>query len=216
MAIERRMIVDAVVKGITAANTKYEKMSGGNWLTDAGVEGYMVARVAEMLHNALGANGILLLEARFDAMIRKQSGTSPLPGPHQEVVQGTQRADITLFDQQRKPTHVVEVKRVWDKNPCCKDIKRLLGLLDACGGQADGSLKLGLLGLLIAEKGTTWDAAKESVKRKAQIIENDVRTRFGLNQEEAEFTLGCMRRYPECWDDKEEFAAAGFCIALSG
>ena len=157
----------------------------------------------------------MLLEAPFDE-IREWSGASCRRGQPREVLRGRRRADITLFNRQGKPTHVVEVKRFWIKNTGSMDIERLLGLLDACSGQADGSLKHGLLGLLIAEKGTTWQAAKESVKCKAQIIENYIRTMPSMNQYKAEFTLGRMRRYPECWEDKEEFADAGFCIALSG
>ena len=214
MPVGRRTIVDAVIKGIAEANTRYEKMTGGWWLTDSGAEGYMVARVAETLHAVLGANETLLLEAPFDE-IREWSGASCRRGRPHEVLRGRRRTDITLFDRQGKPTHVVEVKRFWNSK-CLTDIERLLRLLDTCAGQAGGSLKHGLLGLLIATRSATWTGAKERVEIKAQRIEDDVKTLPGMNQYKAQFTLGRMRRYPECWEDKEEFAAAGFCIALSG
>ena len=99
MAIGKRAVVGAVLRGISAGNAKYEKMTWGSWLTDSGAEGFMVAHVAEALSDTLGENGSLLVEAPFDD-IREWSGAARRRGRPLEVLRGGRRADIALFDKQ--------------------------------------------------------------------------------------------------------------------
>lgn len=190
-------------------------MTWGSWLTDSGAEGFMVAHVAEALSDALGENGSLLVEAPFDD-IREWSGAARRRGRPLEVLRGGRRADIALFDRQGRSTHVVELKRSWNRRDCYADLKRLGGLLHACAAKVDGSLKYGLLGLLIVENDVTWKAAKAKVQNKAKSIEADVRWEFGFHGAQAIFSMSPrMRRYPEIYGEDRQWAAASLCIALS-
>ena len=215
MAIGKRAVVDAVLRGISAGNAKYEKITWGSWITDSGAEGFMAAHVAEALSGALGENGSLLVEAPF-ADIREWSGAARRRGRPLEVLRGRRRADIALFDRQGRSTHAVELKRAWNRRDCYADLEKLGGLLHACAAEVDGSLKYGLLGLLIVETDVTWKSAREKVQSKAKSIEADVRSDFGFHGAQATFRISPrMRRYPEIYEDEKEWAAASFCIALS-
>ena len=108
------------------------------------------------------------------------------------------------------------MKRSWNRRDCYADIKRLGGLLHTCAGEVDGSLKYGLLGLLIVENDVTWQTAKAKVQNKATSIEAEVRSEFGFHGARATFSVSPrMRRYPEVYEEDRQWAAASFCIALS-
>ena len=215
MAIGKRAVVDAVLRGISAGNAQYEKMTWGSWLTDSGAEGFMVASVAKALSDTLKENGSLLVEAPFDD-IREWSGAARRRGRPLEVLRGGRRADIALFDKQGRSTHVVELKRSWNRSGCYADIERLGALLHTCAGEVDGSLKYGLLGLLIVETDVSWKTAKAKVENKAKLIEAEVRSEFGFHGAQATFCISPrMRRYPEDYQEEKQWAAASFCIAMS-
>ena len=119
------------------------------------------------------------------------------------------------INRQGKSTHVIEVKRTWDRTGCFNDIERLLGLIHTCAKQVNGSLEYGMLGLLIVETGSTAYEVKTQTREKAESIDDDIRRSFGLKKSKAKYSLGRMRRYPEHYGEEEEWAATGFCIALS-
>ena len=182
----------------------------------------MVAHVAHALSNAIKKDGSLLVEAPF-ADIQYWSGAGRRRGRPREVLRGRRRVDIVLFDTQGRPTHVVELKRYWNRRGCYADINRLVGLLHACAGEMDGSLKYGLLGLLIVESGVTWEAAEASVQKKARSIEDEIRSAFGFHGfhgARTTFRIGGMRCFPEKYREKykldRQWAAAGLCMAVSG
>ena len=50
MAITRGGIIEAIHEGTSGSNKKYEKWSNGMWVTDSGVEGLMVACIAEAVN----------------------------------------------------------------------------------------------------------------------------------------------------------------------
>ena len=219
MAIGKRAAVDAVLRGISAGNAKYEEITSGSWLTDSGAEGFMAAHVAHALSNEMKKDGSLLVEAPF-AGIREWSGAGRRRGRPREVLRGRRRVDIVLFDRQGRPTHVVELKRHWNPSRCYTDIQRLRDLLHACAGEMDGSLKYGLLGLLIVEGGFTSEAAEKKVQNKAQWIEDEIRSEFRFDRRKTTFHIGDMMRYPEryreAYNVDRQWAAAGLCMAVSG
>ena len=219
MTITKEAVIKAVHRGITTANTRYEEWSKGSWVSDYGVEGFMVAHIAAALRKEQDEGESLLLEAAFKE-IREFSNTPRRRGRQSEASKDSNRADITLFDRRDRTVHVIEVKRSWDYNKkrCFHDIKRLLALLEACGRQRSGSLKFGFLALPIVESAETRSEVRDKIRAKAQSIEKDVRTEF---QEEFKKTfrverrLGGMRWYPEDYYENKEYALAGFCLTFS-
>ena len=49
MTIAKDAVIKAVLRGMTTANSRFEKWSKGSWVCDYGVEGFMVAHVAAAL-----------------------------------------------------------------------------------------------------------------------------------------------------------------------
>ena len=217
MTIKKEAVINAVHRGITTANSKFEKWSKGSWVSDYGIEGFMVAHVAEALREEQDEGESLLLEATFKE-IRKYSDARRPAGRPLKVLKDSSRADITLFDQHDRTVHVIEVKRSWEKTTCFHDIKRLLALLEACARQRSGYLKYGFLALPIVESAKTRSEVQGKILDKANSIEEEVRTEFGKKFEKkfrVEPCLGGMRSYPKHYDEKKKYALAGFCLTFS-
>ena len=214
MTIAKEAVVNAALRGITSANARYEECSKGSWVSDSGVEGFIVAHITAELRKDQDKQESLLLEAPFD-VIREWSGAARRPGRPRQVLRGRRRADIALFDRRDRTVHVIEVKRGWERRSCFRDIERLLALLDACAKQRDGSLKHGFLALPIIEWAQTWREARTKVRTKADRIEENVRTHFGTKRGALEARLGRMRRYPAAYGDESEWAVAGYCLTFS-
>ena len=213
MTISKGAVVDAALRGIALANARYEKLSNGSWVSDSGVEGFIVAHIAAELGRAQDEQESLLLEVPFE-VIQEWSGAARPRGRPRQVLQGRRRADVALFDRRGRTVHVIEVKRGWESTSCFRDIERLLALLNACSKRKDGSLKHGFLALPIIEWAQTWREARTKVQVKADRIEENVRTRFGIERRALEARLGRIRRYPVAYEDESEWAAAGYCLAF--
>ena len=214
MTIARDAVVHAVLRGIASANSKFEKWTKGSWVSDYGVEGFMVAHIAAALRREQDEGESLLLEAPFEE-IREWSRAARRPGRPRQVLQGNRRADIALFDRRDRTVHVIEVKRGWNRQSCFRDVKRLMALLNVCARQRNGSLKHGFLALPIIEWAETWREVETKVKDKADSIEEEVQRKFGIEEPAVETCLGRMRRYPAAYGEDGEWAAAGYCLTFS-
>ena len=214
MPISKNNVVDAVLRGAAAANKTYEDWTSGTWLTDAGDEGLLVAEIAKALRKKQNRGESLLLQAPFEE-IRFWSGAARPPGRPRAVLRGNRRADIAVFDERGRTTHVIEAKRFWQRGRCFYDIKRLRALLNVCARHKNGSLRHGYLAFLIAESGSTPKAARSCVKRRAQCIKDDVRTRFQLKKSDVEFHLGNMARYPREYNEDGEWMVGAVCMVFS-
>ena len=217
MTITKEAVINTVHRGITTANSKFEEWSKGSWVSDYGVEGFMVAHIAAALRKEQDEGESILLEATFKE-IREYSGAQRRPGRPKKVIKDRNRADITLLNQDGRTVRVIEVKRSWEKTTCFNDIERLLTLLEDCERQRGGSLKYGFLALPIVKSAKTRSEVQREIKAKSKSIEKEVRTKF---QEEFETTfrmerrLGRMRWYPEDYYENKEYALAGFCLTFS-
>ena len=219
MTIGKDAVIKAVLRGMTTANSKFEKWSKGSWVSDYGVEGFMVAHVAAALREEQDERESLLLEASFKE-IRKYSDARRPRGRPQEVLNDRNRADITLFDQRDRTVHVIEVKRSWDydKKGCFRDIERLLALLKVCAGQGSSSMKYGFLALPIVESAKKQSEVRRKIRDKAKNIEKEVQAEFQKKFEtkfRVERRLGGMRWYPEDYYENKKYALAGFCLTFS-
>ena len=218
MQIAKDAVIKAVLRGMVTANSRFEEWSKGSWVSDYGVEGFMVAHVAAALRKEQDERESLLLEATFKE-IREYSNTPRRRVRLSEVSKDSYRADITLFDLRDRTVHVIEVKRSWDnKSRCFQDIKRLLALLEDCSGQVSGSMKHGFLALPIVEVAKTRREVRDKIRSKADSIEKEVRKKFRKKlgtKFRVEPCLSRMRWYPKHYDEKKEYAIAGFCLTFS-
>lgn len=214
MAINMPTVIDAVLRGAASANKNYEDWTSGTWLTDAGDEGLLVARIAEAVAKKQDSRESLVLQAPFEE-IRHWSGAARPRGRPRMVLQGRRRADIALFDGRGRSIHVIEVKRFWQRGRCFRDIRRLRALLAACARHRDGSLKHGYLGFLIADWGPTRKEAQSAVEHRVALISDDVRNSFRIEEPTVQFHLGRMKRYPAEYGQEGEWMAAAFCMSFS-
>ena len=221
MTITKEAVINAVHRGITTANSKFEKWSKGSWVSDYGVEGFMVADIAAALRKEQDKDESILLEATFKE-IREYSGAQRRPGRPKKVLKDRNRADITLLNQDGRTVRVIEVKRSWEKTTCFNDIKRLLTLLEDCERQRGGSLKYGFLALPIVKSAKTRSEVQSKIRAKAKSIEEEVQTEVRKKFEKkirVESRLGNMSWYPkhyrEKYGDEKEYALAGFCLTFS-
>lgn len=214
MTITKGVVVDAVLRGIDSANVRFEEWSKGSWVSDYGVEGFMVAQIAAALRREQDERESLLIEAPFDE-IREYSGAARPPGRPREVLQGSRRADIALFDRRGRTVYVIEAKRKWERGRCFEDIERLLALLNACARERNGSLKNGFLALPIVEWASTLKEVKLKVDAKVDSIHQDIGTSFGIERRAMQSWRGRLRRYPKWYGEDGEWAAAAFCVAFS-
>lgn len=103
-------ILKAIHKGARIANEKYEDWSNGNWITDNGVEGWLVGCIAEAIHERQKTHESLLLEVSF-RNIKKWSEARLRRGRRRLLSKGRKRADIVLLNRNEQPICVIEIKR---------------------------------------------------------------------------------------------------------
>ena len=168
MPITKSQIIEAIQQGSLAANRRYEAWSRGLWVTDSGVEGLLVASIAEALHARQGADESLLLEAKFED-IESWAETAPIRGVRPESMGRSNRADIVIFNGRDRPTCVIEVKRTWVTDRCLGDLARLRDLVRRLGRWRAGPLKRGFLAMTLAEEGTATTARPHLHARKRDI-----------------------------------------------
>ena len=94
--MRRSNVVNALLKGVTRANAKYERWSNGWWLTDSGVEGLLVASISEELSKILAKGESLLIELAFEHIQEWSEAARPRGRPPR-VLTGKRRADIVLL-----------------------------------------------------------------------------------------------------------------------
>ena len=169
MPMSKEVLVGPVLRGALAANTKYERRSAGSWLTNSGVEGFMVGQLAERLKNEQDGEETILLEAPFE-LIRYWWGAARRRGRPREVLRGSRRMDIALFDACGRTASVIGVKRSWERAGFFLDIDRLLALLNACNPEMGGSSRRDILALLIVEWAMPWAEARAKVQNGAERI----------------------------------------------
>jgi hypothetical protein len=140
--MKKRQIVDALLVSIRDANVEYEEMSGGQWLSDCGTEGFLVSHIARELFKILKAeNASVTLETCFET-VRECSAAKGTPGPKLGILAETSRVDVVIWDNRERVTGVIEVKRTWTADACLRDIERLVALMSRYGPEKGGSLEL--------------------------------------------------------------------------
>lgn len=132
-----------MLNAIKEANCLYENWSGGSWLSDYGAESFLVSNIArKAIKNIRCSNpGVYLtLEEPF-ATLPELTGANPKIGRPPKVLQGNNRADIVLWQSNKKPYGAIEVKRKWTTSSCMNDIKRLQALMDYYSLEQGGCIK---------------------------------------------------------------------------
>ena len=213
----RKVIRNAILEGLRAANVEYEQWSNGWWVTDSGVEGLLVAGIAKKLRAALWHEESLLMEMPFSD-IQAWSEARPPRGRPRETLRGAKRADIVLLDENERPVCMVEVKRFWERKGCFKDLARIRDLLRLCENQRAGSLKRGFLAVMLAKREFVSRSAGERTRDQADQIKTIIREVFPREGLTLRCHLGEVRNYPlefQTLREQPNWAHAGVCIELA-
>ncbi|OIQ49456.1 hypothetical protein BerOc1_01381 [Pseudodesulfovibrio hydrargyri] len=120
----RSDIIKAVLTGAEKANRTFSEWSGGAWLCDYGVEGFMVSEICRSIRK-VHTTGYLTMEEPFNQMMECTGKLSR--GRKPEIMGGSKRVDIALWNSREYVTHVIEVKRQWNQESP-RDLERLVEL----------------------------------------------------------------------------------------
>jgi hypothetical protein len=112
-----------ILQGIRTANTDYESITGGLWLSDSGIEGYLSGKIAEALHVSTG------LPVTLEPPVKELLGKLVSKSEVRKAFKKNPRIDVAIWDTSRKiPVGAIEVKKLWSKEPCYWDLFRLAAL----------------------------------------------------------------------------------------
>lgn len=216
MAITKQQIIKSIHKGISNADLKYEKWTHGRTVISAGVEGLMVASVAEAVNECQGRGESLDLEYSF-SKIREESGAESRRGRKMSTLKGGNRVDIVLFNSYDKPTCVIEIKRTWNSEQCLKDLHRIRDLIRAYSPKRGGSLRRGFLAMWIAKVATQTRTGSDKIREQLVKIEKDVDDKFDPKELAIEYHLGRIRGAgKEYRKEYPDWRAASLCIEIGG
>ena len=220
MPITRSEIIEAIHEGTRVANKRYEKWTRGWWLHDSGVEGLLVAGIAEVANKLQDGHESLLMEASF-GYIRCYSGAKPRPGPLPKTFSRGKRADIVLFNGNDQATRVIEVKRSWKKRTCLQDLERIRDLVSIFSHKHGGSLRRGFLALMIARSSTKRPRKypEERIWERLAEIRNilePVRAEFKKKGQNLRYCPSEVWMLPQQYQDESvKLGAASLCIEIS-
>lgn len=168
MAIKKAEIEGSIHRGILDANRKYANWSNGYLVKDFGVEGVMVACVAASVHKKQREKESLWIEVPFGDIICMARPEGRVRGRPPELLANQNRADIVLFNAKEQPTTVIELKRIWSRQPCIVDLTRIGGLVERYNHSNGGTLSRGFLGFSVAKQ---WKRTKSADNRMEDQVE---------------------------------------------
>lgn len=144
--IKKSEMTDALLRATLTANRSYAKISGDSWLSDAGVESYMVARLADKvivtLRESYASGKVTIEEPVYSykhccCVVRKR-------GPRKAAMREWGKVDLAFWKDGKGSEHLigaVEAKRYWNVEQAQKDIKRLRELKNEYGKSCEGQLQ---------------------------------------------------------------------------
>ena len=203
-------LFETIHMGIYKANKLFTEWTGGWWLQAYGVEGFVVARIAEAIMDPKNENrpAYLTLETSFAALY--ESSRRPV-GRKGTAESDRNRVDIALYHKNDTLSHVIEVKRFWSPE-CYKDLNRLCSLYQKCGRNSGGP-RLQAIFVQLLDVGIKRGEA--NIERHFEMLEERCSKYLQAKHLGARFSRGTEFYKPILTDDKSE-AFSSFCLSITG
>jgi hypothetical protein len=141
--LSKKILTDEILNSVRIANEEYFSMSGGQWITDAGIESYVVSKIASSVFKK--CNGEMITMEYYPRYVIEESEAKRDPGPLPASIRGSKRIDLVFYSKSAKPYAISEVKKYSNKKSLERDIFRVADCLDRAGTARDGSLRYGLV-----------------------------------------------------------------------
>ena len=171
--LKRDNLIRSVLDGIINANDFYEKITLGDWLSDAGVESVLQTKIAENIYDSFPKDKNdnlskyrIILEHRIDNIVRR-SRLNPILGKIPNFMSGAKRVDILICDRDRSPLVPIEVKRNAAALSFSEDAERILKIIRKSEADAGGSVMFGLIcGFIFGKGDTEFESLQELIEKK--------------------------------------------------
>lgn len=208
-------IAELLLDGMQLANRRYERWTDGWWITDVGVERYVVSTIVGTLRDGLPRRLVPVSELSF-AHIVWWSQRNPRPGPPRANMNDGNRCDIVILSANGRPLHAIEVKRNWHENSCLLDLRRLRDLLLECGPTRNGSLKRGYLTFMILSSGNNIGQGLRELNQSRNEIQEIISHRFDSKNLRIKFHKGTNIRWPIRYKEEydQDWFNCPFCVEL--
>jgi hypothetical protein len=159
----------------------YEKWSGGNWLSDAGVESLLQVEMARVLFEV--EKGYITMETSlkqaraWDAALKLHE----LP----ESLTEKSRFDLCVWGKRTGLTGILEVKRSKEAWQQTKDMQRMRDMIGVFGKTAGGTLRYTMVAMYL------WGSSERRLKR----AENNARNAFVKVCKNSDDSTKCAEEY---------------------
>ncbi len=215
--MEKKQLLKIIHTAIRASNETYCSWSGGNFLSEAALEGFMVANMANAIMRHERHPAYLCLEYSIDGL-KDAAGRRPC-GRVAPRMTNQGRVDIALFNGSDYVTHIIEAKcqRTWS-SACTDDLERLANVQRHLGNHhKESSLKLSILALFAHSYSTrsrerafaNLDMLLTGWKQRA--------TKYCQKKQDIIFEFDCSALPPFEFNDersKEFHIASSMCIII--
>jgi len=210
--LTKEQAIKTVLASIIEANKKQAEMSGGWWLTDAGVESIIQYVCAQRMHKVLqkqNGGGNVYLECNM-AEVLNDSAAQKQPGRIPKNIDGSKRIDIVVSDANGNPIIPIEIKKNTSDPGFIKDAERIFTLLSRADTQKKGSLKYGIICAFSHGNGNTDEIAQKRLNDK--IVNTKKRLKASFPDEC--FELHHTTEKSEYFDEYGYWAAGAVCVYL--
>src|ERR1700688_4519068 len=111
MRLSVSQIKKVLLTSIQEANKHYYKMSGGEWITDRGVESFLAYHVSKAFKDLVRSQGHVMVEISMKELFQKLQKNGTLRGRKNPHFKLGNRIDVVVTDKSHEPFGVIELKR---------------------------------------------------------------------------------------------------------
>ncbi len=166
-------LIDAVLRGVIGANSYYERISSGFWLSEAGVENVIQYKVSESVFRLVKEYGF---SVHLELPMREFLAISGVPttGPVPRLLDGSKRIDVVILNEAGKPVVPIEIKRGISGDGLGTDAGRISKLVERASTAKGGAAKYGLICGFVAGSGTDRESAIRNLTQKISTAKENV------------------------------------------